>query len=66
VSRSQLNLRIPPEEKQQLREEAASYGISMSALVRINNLTARESRERVELRRKAYPDKIGVADVSSP
>jgi hypothetical protein len=52
---SELHVRIPPAEKEQLREEARRYGISMSALVRINNLTAAETRERAAELEKTYP-----------
>lgn len=55
MSRSQINLRIPPDEKREPQDEASRYGISMSALVRINNLQARENREREAIKRGAYP-----------
>jgi hypothetical protein len=51
-----LHVRIPHEEKQQLRDEARQHGISMSALIRINALTARERREREATMRELYPD----------
>jgi predicted HicB family RNase H-like nuclease len=40
----QLHVRIPPAEKQALREEARQHGVSMSALIRINNHTAQRAR----------------------
>jgi hypothetical protein len=40
----QLHVRIPPAEKQELREQARAAGISMSILVRINNRTAQRAR----------------------
>jgi predicted HicB family RNase H-like nuclease len=52
---SQLHVRIPPEEKAELAAEAQRHGISMSALVRINVLTARERREREATSREMYP-----------
>jgi hypothetical protein len=48
---AQLHVRIPPAEKEQLREQARRYGISISALVRINN----ETRERAAEIEKTYP-----------
>lgn len=50
-----LALRIPPAEKQQLREEARSAGVSMSVLVRINNMAAREQRKRQAELETIYP-----------
>lgn len=57
--RSQINLRIPPEEKRELQDEAARHGITMSALIRINNIAARATREREELRRRMTPQRVG-------
>jgi predicted HicB family RNase H-like nuclease len=57
MTRSQLNIRIPPDEKRELKHEASRHGISMSALVRINNLQARANREREAVRRRAYPER---------
>ena len=54
---TQLHVRIPIEEKEQLRAEARRHNISMSALVRINNIAAREAREREAMKRRMYPDK---------
>jgi predicted HicB family RNase H-like nuclease len=54
---TQLHVRIPAEEKEQLRAEAQQHGISMSALVRINNIAARQAREREAMKRRMYPDK---------
>jgi len=51
----QLRVRIPPEEKAELQAEARSHGISMSALVRISLMTARERREREAISRDMYP-----------
>jgi hypothetical protein len=45
----QLHVRIPEPEKQALREEARAHGISMSALVRINNMVAKAHRERAAM-----------------
>ena len=53
----QLHVLLPADEKEELRAEADRHGVSMSALVRINNMQARAAREREELRRQAYPDK---------
>ena len=50
-----LHLRVPPAEKQQLRDEARRHGISMSALVRINNMTAKGQREREQVLQSMYP-----------
>jgi hypothetical protein len=54
---SQLHVRIPVDEKEELRAEAAREGISMSALVRIDIIQAREWREREALKAQMYPDK---------
>ena len=53
---SQLHVRIPVEEKDALREEAASHQISMSALVRISIIQSRATREREAMKRQLYPD----------
>jgi hypothetical protein len=58
VSRSQFNFRLPADEKEELRADARRYGISMAALVRINNLFGREHGERAELNRRAFPQKV--------
>jgi predicted HicB family RNase H-like nuclease len=52
---SQLHLRIPPEEKAKLRAEARRHQVSMSALVRISVMAAREVREREAMLRETYP-----------
>jgi hypothetical protein len=61
--RSQINYRIPAEEKQDLYEEAARHGISASALQRINNIQARAWREREEIRERMYPQKVRNEDL---
>jgi plasmid stability protein len=58
MSRTQLHVRIPLDEKEELREEAARHGISMSALVRIDIIQARENRARQALKRQAYPQRV--------
>jgi hypothetical protein len=54
---AQLHLRITPAEKQALSEEARAHGISMSALIRLSVITAREVREREALKRQLYPQR---------
>jgi predicted HicB family RNase H-like nuclease len=52
---AQLHVRIPPEEKEELQAEARRHQISMSALVRISVMAAREVREREAMLRETYP-----------
>lgn len=52
---AQPHVRIPPEENPELAAEALRHGISMSAVVRINLMTARERREREATNREMYP-----------
>jgi hypothetical protein len=63
MTRSQFNLRWPAEELRELRAEAARHGISTAALIRVNCIQARAAREREELKRTLYPEKVGSEDV---
>jgi hypothetical protein len=51
----QLHVRIPPAEKAELAAEARRNRISMSALVRISIMTAREHRQRARHLKSMYP-----------
>jgi hypothetical protein len=55
MTRSQLNLRIPPAEKASVQAQARGYGISLSAYLRILALEDRERQERERLVRKSHP-----------
>jgi len=56
---SQLHVRIPPSEKQAIREQARRYGISMSAFVRIEMMAGRERRQREAELRTVFPQSAG-------
>jgi post-segregation antitoxin (ccd killing protein) len=55
---AQLHVRIPPAEKQELREQARRYGVSMSALVRIEMLAAQRRRRREHELQLIYPQSL--------
>jgi Mobilization protein NikA len=55
LATEKLHVRIPPAEKQALREEARRHGISMSGLIRISVISARQARKRAEVMQIAYP-----------
>jgi hypothetical protein len=53
--RSQINLRIPPDEKVPAQATARGHGISLSAYLRILAIEDRERQERERLVRKSHP-----------
>jgi hypothetical protein len=55
--RSRVEFRLPAGEKEALQATARSYGISVSAYLRILAIQDREAQQRAELRAKCYPDK---------
>jgi SepF-like predicted cell division protein (DUF552 family) len=64
VDRTELHIRIPVSEKDEVRAEARRNNISMSALVRISLIQSREAREREALKRMIYPGKPVIVDTS--
>lgn len=57
MTRTRVEFRLPPAEKQALQATAGDYGISVSAYLRILAIQDREAQQRAELRAKCYPDK---------
>jgi post-segregation antitoxin (ccd killing protein) len=54
LATERLYVRIPPSEKQELREEARARAVSMSALARIDMNAGRERRRREALMSEVY------------
>ena len=57
MTRTRVEFRLPPPEKEALQATARGYGISVSAYLRILAIQDREAQQRAELRAKCYPDK---------
>jgi hypothetical protein len=60
MTRTRVEFRLPPAEKQALHDTARDYGISVSEYLRILAIRDREAQQRAELREKCYPDKPTV------
>lgn len=57
MKRTRVEFRLPPDEKDALHATAGSYGISVSAYLRILAIQDREAQRRAELQAKCYPDR---------
>jgi hypothetical protein len=55
MSRSRIELRVPPAEKAQVVATARDYGITTSAYLRVLALEDREREKREQMMRKSHP-----------
>ena len=62
MTRTRVEFRLPPAEKQALQATAREYGISVSVYLRILAIEDREVQKRAALRAKCYPENANVKE----